>query len=131
MMEEDKELLVLTDVSLITCIVQRGLADAVVTAATEAGAQGGTVYFARGYGIRERLGTLGVAIEAEKEVIMIVVSDEQADLVFERIYLSAKLGTPGMGMMFVSRLEKAATYIPKEVITNIRTQGRKDGADDR
>jgi len=122
---EERELLVLTDVSLITCIVQRGMADEVVAAATGAGAQGGTVYFARGYGIRERLGVLGVAIEAEKEVILIVVSDEQADLVFERIYLSAKLGTPGMGMMFVSRLEKAATYIPREVIANIKLQEKE------
>ncbi|MDH5678491.1 MAG: P-II family nitrogen regulator [Nitrospinota bacterium] len=122
---EEKEIFVLTDVSLITCIVQRGLADIVVNAATDAGAQGGTVYFARGYGIRERLGTLGVAIEAEKEVIMIVVSDEQADRVFERIYTTARLSTPGMGIMFVSRLEKAATYIPPEVIANMRRNRRK------
>jgi len=129
-MNNGNEIYVLTDVSLITCIVQRGLADDIVNAASEAGAQGGTVYFARGYGIRERLGTLGVAIEAEKEVIMIVVSDEQADRVFEMIYTSAKLHTPGMGIMFVTRLEKAATYIPPEVIRNLERKRAEGDAND-
>ena len=44
---------------LITAIVQRGKADAPVQAALKAGAQGATVVFGRGQGIRERLGLLG------------------------------------------------------------------------
>ncbi len=118
-MSDGKDVYVLTDVSLITCVVQRGLADTVIKAATEAGAQGGTVYFAKGYGVRERLGVLGVAIEAEKEVILIVVSNEQTDRVFERIYLCAKLDTPGMGIMFAHRIEKAATYISPEMLERL------------
>ncbi len=43
-----REITVLTDVSLITCIVQRGIADKIVTAAKEAGATGATIYYARG-----------------------------------------------------------------------------------
>lgn len=129
-MEDQKELYVLTDASLITCIVQRGVSEAVISAATSAGAQGGTVYFAKGFGVRERLGTLGVAIEAEKEVIMIVVSDEQVELVFDRIYTSAKLETPGMGIMFVSKLEKAATYIPPEIIKNMEAKRRIEETDE-
>lgn len=35
-----REFTILTDVSLITCIVQRGAADRIVAAAQEAGAQG-------------------------------------------------------------------------------------------
>ena len=58
-----REITVLTDISLITCIVQRGLADTIIEAAQEAGAQGATVHFARGMGVRERLGILGVAVE--------------------------------------------------------------------
>lgn len=54
-----REITVLTDIALITCIVQRGLADTIIVAAREAGAQGATVHFARGMGIRERLGILG------------------------------------------------------------------------
>ena len=61
-----REITVLTDVALITCIVQRGVADRIVEAARKAGAQGATVSYANGTGIRERLGLLGVAVEVEK-----------------------------------------------------------------
>ena len=110
-----KEIIVLTEVSLITCIVQRGLADEIVMAAQEAGAQGATVYYAKGEGVRERLGILGLAIEVEKEVINIVVANDQVDRVFERMYLAGNLDTPGMGFIYVTPLEKAGTYIPHEI----------------
>jgi hypothetical protein len=48
-MKQRDEIVVLTDAVLITCIVQRGVADNVVDAATEAGAQGATIFYARGY----------------------------------------------------------------------------------
>lgn len=122
-----REITVLTDVALITCIVQRGSADAIVTAAQSAGAQGATVHFGRGSGVRERLGILGVAVEVEKEIINIVVSSEQVDRVFDAMYLAGNLDTPGMGIMYVTPLEKAATYIPHDILERIaerQTRGR-------
>ena len=115
-----REITVLKDVALITCIVQRGIADTIIKAAREAGVQGATVYFARGTGIRERLGLLGVAVEVEKEVINIVVSSEQVERVFEKMYLAGNLDTPGMGIMYITPLEKAATYIPPEVLQKLK-----------
>ena len=114
-----REITVLTDVSLITCIVQRGLADDIIKAAQEAGAQGATTYYAHGSGVRERLGVFGVAIDVEKEVINIVVASDQSDRVFERMFLAGKLDTPGKGFMYVTPLEKAATYIPVEIIEKL------------
>jgi len=119
MSKETRSITVLTDVHLITCVVQRGLADTITRAAKRAGAQGATVFFARGMGIKERLGLLGVAIDAEKEVVHIVVSAEQADRVFEATYLAGKLDTPGMGIMYMTRLDKAATFVPQQVIDNL------------
>lgn len=111
------EFVVLTDAVLITCIVQRGAADAVVDVALQAGAQGATVFYARGTGVRQRhLGVLGVTVNAEKEVIYIVAPSEQADLIFERVYLAGKLDTPGMGMIYMTPLEKMATYIPPPIL---------------
>ena len=110
---------VLTDVSLITCIVQRGLADDIIKAAQDTGAQGATIYYARGSGVRERLGVLGVTIDVEKEVINIIVSTDQADRIFEKMYLAGKLDTPGMGFMYITPLEKAASYIPPELLTKL------------
>ena len=67
-------------------------------------------------GIKERLGILGVSVEVEKEVIEIVVSKEQVERVFERMYLAGNLDTPGMGIMYITPLDKAATFIPPEVL---------------
>ena len=114
-----REITVLKDVALITCVVQRGIADDIINAARQAGAQGATVNFGRGMGMRERLGILGVAVEVEKEVIQVVVSSEQVDRVFETMYLAGKLDTPGMGIAYITQLEKAATYIPPEVLAKV------------
>lgn len=114
-----KEITVLTDVSLITCVVQRGYADDVVKAAQEVGAQGATVYYARGQGVRERLGVLGFAIQVEKEIINILVANEQIDRIFEKMYIAGKLDTPGMGIIMVTPLEKAATYVPQEIVDKL------------
>lgn len=123
MTTEKRSITFLTDVRLITCIVQRGLGDTIVQAARDAGAQGATVYFAKGSGVRERLGMLGVAVEVEKEVVNIVVSAEQLDTVFDNVFLVGQLDTPGMGFMYVTPLEKAATYIPHELVKKLQQKG--------
>ncbi len=121
-----RRMTVLTDVTLITCIVQRGLADEIIRAAQEVGAQGATVYFARGTGVREKLGLLGVAVDVEKEVINVVVASDQADRIFEQMYLAGRLDTPGMGFMYMTELDKAATYIPKEVLDRIERAKKRE-----
>jgi nitrogen regulatory protein PII len=114
-----REFTVLTDVSMITCVVQRGKAENVVQAAQDAGAQGATIYYGHGSGVRERLGLLGLAVDIEKEIITILVGDDQLDRVFERIYFAAELDLPGAGILYVTKLDKAATFVPKEVIDRI------------
>lgn len=118
----NRNITILTDVELITCILQKGLADKITKVAIEAGAQGATIHYAQGSGVRERLGILGVAVEAEKEVLQIIVSTEQVDRIFDAIYLAAELDTPGMGFMYVTRLEKAGTYIPQEVLEKLKSR---------
>lgn len=119
-----RQFTVLTDCSLITCIVEKGQGDLLVKAAREAGAQGATVHYARGSGIRERLGILGVAVEVEKEIINIVVPSDQADTIFEHMYMTGELDTPGKGFIFITPIEKAATYIPPQVLTQF-AEGEK------
>ena len=110
------EMIVLTDVVLLTAIVQRGTSDLIVQAAQEAGAQGATIFHAHGTGVRQkRLGVLGLTINSEKEVIYIVVPADQADFVFERIFVSAKMDTPGMGILWMTPLSRMATYVPHEI----------------
>ncbi len=116
----DRDVVVLTDVMLVTCVVQKGMADGIVRACRDAGAEGATVYYARGSGVRERLGVLGVAVEVEKEVINVVVATDQVDRIVEVMYLTGKLDVPGMGILYVTRLEKAATHVPENLLRRIR-----------
>ncbi len=53
-------------------------------------------------------------------MVSIVVGTEQLDSVFDNIYLAGQLDTPGMGFMYVTPLEKAATYIPQEVLEKLQ-----------
>jgi nitrogen regulatory protein PII len=114
-----REMIVMTDASLITCVVQRGKADEIVNAARGAGAQGATIFYGHGTGVRERLGILGLTVEAEKEIINIVVANEQLDHIFEKMYLAGELDTPGMGVIYVTSLDRIATYVPDEVLDKL------------
>jgi len=117
-----RNITVLTDVYLITCIVERNMADSVIQAAQNAGAQGSTVHFAHGLGAHELLGVLSVAIDVEKEVINILVPSDQADSIFEHMYLAGNLDTPGKGAMYMIKLDKAATYVNPEIIDRLAAE---------
>ena len=68
---------------LITCILQRGKAAKVVKSAIKSGAQGATTFYARGTGVRRKLGLIGAFIQPEKEVIMIVTRLDETENVFQ------------------------------------------------
>lgn len=95
----------------ITCIVQRGESDKTVKAALNAGAQGATMFYARGTGIRQKLGPLGSLIQPEKEIIIIVVKGDQTEAVFNAVVSAARLDEPGRGFAFVQKIEKAVGFL--------------------
>ena len=121
----DRQITYLTDALIITCIVQASHADTIVKAAQNVGAQGATVTYARGTGVRERMGLMGVTIDEQKEMVRIIVSAEQADRVFEAMYLAGDLDKPGMGIMFMNKLDRIATYIPDEVLAEANKPAAK------
>ena len=112
----DSNITYLTDVSMITCVVENGFSDAILKAARSVGARLGVLsHHARGIGARERLGILGIAVEAEKEVISLLVSTGQQDLVYDTIYQAADLDVPGRGFIYITPLAKASTFIPESI----------------
>jgi len=112
----DRAITYLTDVVLLTVVVQREQGEAILKAARDVGATTGAVgHYAKGIGVRERLGLLGLAVEVEKEVISLLVSSEQQDIVLDQIYRAGKLDTPGMGYIYVTPLEKVAAYVPESL----------------
>jgi nitrogen regulatory protein PII len=99
---------------VITCIVQRGEADKVVKSALKAGAQGATIFYARGTGVRQKLGFLGAFIQPEKEVIIIVTHASQTENIFKAIVQSGKLDKPGKGFAFVQKVKKAIGFLEEQ-----------------
>jgi nitrogen regulatory protein P-II 1 len=111
----DSNITYLTDVVLITCIVTHGRGDEAIKVAREAGVTGALVYHARGNGVRERLGLLGIAVEAEKDVVTMLAATDQRELVMHNLYTQLGLDHPGAGMIYAMPLDKVATYIPVDV----------------
>ena len=122
----ERNITYLTDACLITCVLQTDLAEEVLEAAKNSGANGATISYARGTGIRERMGLLGVTIDEQKEVIRIIVSKDQANLVFETMYLTGNLDTPGKGIMYMTKLDRVATYIPEDILVALPEDDRHD-----
>ena len=107
----------LTEATLITAVVQSGYGEIITDALLEVGIQGSTIHAAMGVCIRERLGALGVSVDAEREVLTAMVSSDEVDRIFERIFLAAKLDVPGMGFMYATPLLQAATYVPPSILS--------------
>jgi len=105
----------LTDAVLITGVVERGRGDEVIKAAREAGAAGAILYHARGVGARERLGILAIAVEADKDVVTVLIPADQQEFVMQHIYSAAGLDRAGAGMLYAMAIDKVATYIPEEM----------------
>ena len=119
----ERKITYLTDVSLITIVVQSGLEEKILKAARDIGATIGAIgYRAKGIGIRERLGMLGLAIETEKNVISLFVSTEQRDAVLNYLYRAAGLDTPGRGYIYITPLEKVASYVPDSVRETLKEE---------
>jgi len=95
---------------LITCIVERGLAERAADEALRVGAQGVTVVPGRGKGVRERLGIVGHLIDPEKEVIFVVTPAERTDAVFDAMIAVARLERAGKGFAFIQPVQRVAGY---------------------
>ncbi len=88
------------DFSLIITIVNKGFSDPVITAAKSAGAEGATIITARGTGTHEEEKVLGVAIQPEKELVLILVKRSIRKKVMRDICKSCSLNDEGRGMTF-------------------------------
>lgn len=123
----DKSITYLTDAVQITAVVQKGRADDILKACRDLGVGGGVVHLARGTGARERLGLLGIAVEAEKEVVSVLVAADLRDLIAAAMYHAGGLDVAGGGYLYVSAMERLATYIPEDALARLAQQRGPDG----
>ncbi len=95
-----------TDFELIVTIVNKGTCSTIVKASKEAGAEGGTIIYGRGTGIRENKTLLGIPIEPEKEIVLTIVPMEMTEKVLSAMIQAGELNKPGAGIAFVLDLKK-------------------------
>ncbi len=85
---------------LIVAIINKGFSDLVMEAARKKGAKGGTVINARGTGNEEIEKFYGIAIHPDKELVLIVVSEDIKNDVMSQIYDDCGLNSKSQGIVF-------------------------------
>lgn len=85
---------------LITTIVDHDKAEEVVAAAQEVGSRGGTVIAGRGAGANQTQLVLGMEIEPEKDIVLMLVPAAKAPEVEEAIDQRLDLEKPNSGILF-------------------------------
>ena len=92
--------------NIIYTIVNKGLAEEVIDAATRAGSKGGTIINARGSGINEHNMLFSMVIEPEKEIVMIISENDSTEAIVDSIRSALNIDKPGNGVIFVSGIKK-------------------------
>lgn len=85
---------------LIVVISELGYTNLIMDAARKAGAYGGTVIHAKGTGMAAAEKFMGVSLAAEKEVIYIVVRNEQKNAIMQAIMEEAGINTKAKAICF-------------------------------
>ena len=92
---------------VIFCIVNAGFSDAVMDAAKQFGARGGTVIHARGTANKEAEKLFEITVQPEKEIVMILVASEIKNDILHALYKAVGLNTPGQGIAFSMPVNEA------------------------
>lgn len=99
------------DLTAIIHIAQPSETDAITRAAIKAGAQGPTVSYIQGYGLRDRLGLLRITKQHQKELITAVVDNYDAQAVFEAMVKAGRVNQPGRGFVYQVPIQKGLTNL--------------------
>lgn len=100
--------------SLIVAIVNSGHFESVMDAAKSAGASGGTLVHARSIGSKEAIKYLGITLQPEKDLVMILAQREKKLAIMESITAKTGLNTEAMACCFslpVSRITGVGSII--------------------
>ncbi|MBR3681755.1 MAG: P-II family nitrogen regulator [Clostridia bacterium] len=76
-----------------------------MNAARKCGARGGTVLRGRGTANPEAESLFGIAIQPEKEIVMILVKKSLKNDILHALYKAVGLDTPGQGIAFTMPVE--------------------------
>ena len=105
---------------MIMCIVNSGFSETVMDAAREFGARGGTVIRGRGTANIEAETLYGIAIQPDKEIVLILVDTAIKNDILHAVYKAAGLNTPGQGIAF---------SVPVEDVVGISLESPEESAE--
>jgi len=88
------------EIEMIVAVINRGYSDYVIDASRDAGATGATVLYGRSSIKKEDLELNGVALQAEKEIVLILVKKSLRKKVMQEISDRTHLQERGNGICF-------------------------------
>lgn len=115
-MKEDKKY------ELIISIVSEGHGSLCMDAAKKAGAGGGTLINGIGLGSKEATKLLGITIEPEKDVVLILAESSQKRKIMEEINEAIGLSTEGAGISFSIPVENTIGLTDKINFTKVENE---------
>ena len=92
---------------MIFCIVNAGHSQTVMDAATRSGARGGTIIRGRGTADPEAEQFFHLAVQPDKEILLILVDKEIKDSVLKAVHHEAGLDRESQGMAFSLPVDEA------------------------
>ena len=101
---------------LILSSVKPDITDHIVDSAKEAGATGATIIPARGTGINEAKTFFGLTLEAQTDIVMLLVEEHRVTKILETIKNAGRFDKPGTGIAFV---------VPVEQVVGLESQMEK------
>ena len=101
---------------LILSTVKADITDRIVDAAKGTGATGATIIPARGTGIREAKTFFGLSLEAQTDIILLLVEEHLVVKILNAIKEAGEFHKPGTGIAFV---------VPVEQIVGLESQMEK------
>ena len=113
---------------VIMCIVNAGYSDAVMDAAREFGARGGTVIHARGTANIEAEKLFNIAIQPEKEIVMILVESAIRDDILHALYQKVGLQSQGKGIAFCLPVESVVGLASKPAPAQVKEESAQDNS---
>ncbi|MBE3586352.1 MAG: P-II family nitrogen regulator [Thermoanaerobacter sp.] len=93
---------------LLVAVVNYGVARKAVKAAKQAGAEGGTTLLGEGTGGHKVSEVLGIDLEPEKEIILILIDESKLEVVLQAVISAARLDKSGRGIAFVLDVSRVA-----------------------
>lgn len=97
---------IMTEYQAIFAVVDKGLGQNVVDAASVVGAKGATIINARGSGIHETSKLFNMEVEPEKEMVLILAKHEIVQDIISSISVKLELEKPGNGILFVQEVHQ-------------------------